>query len=91
MLLDKFGLKELSLRGDRREAVNEAEADAAALYEAIEEAKQAWQHAKLMYEYATDKDNIDALIHTIDACERKYIYLLELARKESISVLPDIK
>lgn len=63
----------------------------AALFESIEEVRKSWQDAKSMFEFATEKDSIDALIHKIDAYEREYIYLLKLARKENLSAFPEIK
>jgi hypothetical protein len=89
MLLEKLGLK-VNLNGNKEEE-DAREADCVALYESIQAAKKAWQDAVNMYQYAAEKDNIDALIHKIDACEREYIHLLKLARRESISVFPDVK
>lgn len=84
MILQKFsgwiGIKEPEV----------VESPGKTLLEAIEEAQKDWQYAKRMYQEATDKDNIDALIHKINASERHYMYLLKLARYENISAFPDI-
>lgn len=91
MLLEKCGLKELRRKNSFRKSSEEPESDCITLYESIEKAKQAWMDAKNLYNEATEDDNIDALIHRINACEREYIHLLKLARRESICVFPDIK
>ena len=91
VLREKFGLKGLNLKLGRKEAGVEAKDCEITLYESIETARQAWQDAKIMFDHETEKDKIDALIHKIDAYEREYIHLLKLARREGISVFPDIK
>lgn len=68
----------------------ETEPPVMTLQESIEAAKKDWQDAKKMFEEATNRDNIDALIHKINASERQYIYLLKLARCESIRAFPEI-
>lgn len=88
MVFEKLGFNEPGTR-DVKEEVNTEEFTT--LYESIERARQAWRDAIGMFDEATEKDNIDALIHKINACEREYIHLLKLARREGISVIPDIK
>lgn len=90
-LLEKLSLKEFPLKRGLRDEPDEAETASVALYESIKIARQAWEDAKIMYDHATEKTNIDALIHKMNACEREYIYLLKLARHENIRVYPGIK
>lgn len=91
MLLNKFDLKNLNFKGRRKKTVDPEEVSLVALYEAIEIARKAWMDAKSNFDQATEKDCIDALIHKIDAYEREYIYLLKIARKEDLNVLPEVK
>ena len=90
-MLERLNFKGLRRKKEARKEEDAAEAAGVALYESIEQARKAWEDAKRMFEFATEKDNIDALIHKMDACEREYIHLLKLARCESISVFPDVK
>lgn len=41
-------------------------------------------NAKAQFDEAIDKDHIDSLIYKINYCERKFIYLLNLAKKEKL-------
>ena len=61
---------------------NGTEEFCSSLYLCIEKTKEEWQTAKAQFNEAVDKDHIDSLIYKINSCERKYIYLLNLAKKE---------
>ncbi len=91
MLLERYGLKEPNRKGGSQENCDNQESAYITLYESIEKAKHALLDAKQIYNEATEDDYIDSLIHRINACEREYMHLLKLARRESISVFPDIK
>lgn len=91
MLRKRFSLKDLGRKGPGKEPVDAQEASLVALYESIEAARKEWLDAKTMFDQATEKDRIDALIHKIDACEREYMYLLKLARSENLMVHPEVK
>ncbi len=91
MLRGKVALKDLSFKVGRKEAEDAEEASLVVLYESIEIARKAWVDARIMFDHATEKDCIDALIYRMDACEREYMYLLKLARSENLNVLPDVK
>jgi len=45
-------------------------------------AHREWQQAQAIFNEADDPDLIDHAIYAVEAAERKYIYLLKLARKE---------
>ena len=57
----------------------------------IEKAKQEWLDARAMFDEVTEKENIDAVIYKMDACERKYAYLLQLARRENLKGYPHLR
>ncbi|OEH84311.1 hypothetical protein BHU72_10930 [Desulfuribacillus stibiiarsenatis] len=47
------------------------------LYEELACAKEEWILAQKQYEYATEKDAIDAAIYKILATEKRYMFLLK--------------
>lgn len=51
-----------------------------AVLEAVEEAKQEWLNARIYFDNVVDPDLIDLAIYTMDAAERKYMYLLKQAK-----------
>jgi len=57
----------------------------------IEKAKQEWLDTRAMFNEVTEKENIDAVIYKMEACERKYAYLLQLARRENLKGYPHVK
>jgi len=61
------------------------------LCQCIEKAKREWQEARAMFNEVTEKEHIDSLIYKINACERKYIYLLNLAKNEKLNVFPGLR
>lgn len=50
------------------------------MIKALQEAKESWQTARNYFEHATDPDLIDHAIYSIEAAERKYMYLLKQAK-----------
>ncbi|HHX02379.1 MAG TPA: YaaL family protein [Firmicutes bacterium] len=56
------------------EAVNE---DPASLRQQVENAKNDWQAARSYFDNLTDPELIDYAIYSLEAAERKYMYLLK--------------
>jgi hypothetical protein len=54
------------------------------LFEQVKEAHLEWQIALNNYNYCADPDFIDYSIYNIDAKEKKFVYLVKMARKEKI-------
>ncbi len=54
------------------------------LLESIEQAHKEWQMASGFFEHVTDPDLIDMAIYSMDAAEKKYVYLLKIARKKGL-------
>ncbi len=50
------------------------------LGEAIAQAQKEWNEAKTMLNYVNDPDLIDHVILTLEAAERKYMYLIKVAK-----------
>lgn len=50
------------------------------MIKALQEAKESWQTARSYFDHATDPDLIDHAIYSIEAAERKYMYLLKQAK-----------
>jgi len=48
----------------------------------IEAARQEWLAAQRYYDTVSDTDLVDHAVYMIQAAEKKYIYLLKLARRE---------
>ena len=57
------------------------------LVDQVEQARLEWQLARRFFEAATDPDLIDYAIYNLQAAERRYAYLLKLARQESREVM----
>ncbi len=52
----------------------------------IEAARTEWKAASAYFEVVTDPNLIDHAIATLDAAEKKYMFLLRRAREEGITV-----
>ncbi len=50
----------------------------------IEEAKKDWKDAREYFNTVTEPDLIDHAIYTLEAAEKRYVYLLKKAREERI-------
>ncbi|MGE5507872.1 MAG: YaaL family protein [Chitinophagales bacterium] len=50
----------------------------------VEAARQQWLTAKAYFDYVTDPDLIDMAIYSIEAAEKRYMYLLKVARARGI-------
>lgn len=54
---------------------------------AVAEARDEWLTAQRFFECVSEPDLVDQAIYTIEAAERKYMYLLRLAKNQGVSVL----
>jgi hypothetical protein len=50
--------------------------------EAVRMARDEWIAAKTYFNAVTETDLVDYAIHRVDAAERKYVYLLKVARAD---------
>lgn len=50
----------------------------------VEAARQQWLSAKAYFDYVTDPDLIDMAIYSIEAAEKRYMYLLKVARTRGV-------
>lgn len=59
----------------------------------VDDARKAWLQARHHFENVTDPDLIDHAIYDIVATERKYMYLLRLAREErrAVEIEPELE
>jgi hypothetical protein len=49
----------------------------------IEQARQEWLHAKSYFDNVVDPDLVDYAVYSVEAAERKYMYLLKKARSQN--------
>lgn len=54
----------------------------------LSQAKTEWEAARILFDTVTDPDMVDAAIHMVAAAEKKYSYLLRLAKSEGVQVAP---
>lgn len=54
--------------------------------DAVERARRDWVAAKSYFEAVTDPDLIDHAIFTLEAAERKYMYLIKRAKAEGLTI-----
>jgi len=59
-----------------------------ALAEAVENARREWQAARELLDNVTDPHLIDYAILAAGAAEKRYMYLLEEARRQGVRVEP---
>ncbi|HHW14011.1 MAG TPA: YaaL family protein [Firmicutes bacterium] len=52
----------------------------------VEQARQEWLHAKAFFDHVTDPDLIDMAIYSIEAAEKRYMYLLKVARLQGVNL-----
>lgn len=50
----------------------------------VEQARLEWEQAQRFFKEVEDPDLIDHAIYALEAAERKYMYLIKLAKKERI-------
>lgn len=61
------------------------------LLDNIDKARQDWFVAKKYFDYVTDPDLIDMAIYNIEATEKRYMYLLKMARSKGLRLdHPDV-
>lgn len=63
---------------DRDDIVEEDLGDSLELV--VEQARQEWVNAKSFFDNVVDPDLVDYAVYSIEAAERKYVYLLNKAR-----------
>lgn len=56
------------------------------LVDLVERARLDWMAAKSYFDNVSDPDLIDHAIHSVDAAEKKYVYLLRQARELNVSL-----
>jgi len=56
------------------------------LVEAIDEARREWQTARAYFETVSDPALVDHAIYVMEAAEKKYMYLLRMARENKVVV-----
>lgn len=56
------------------------------LLDLVERARQDWMAAKVYFENVSDPDLVDHAIHTMDATQKRYMYLLRKAREGNVAV-----
>ena len=54
---------------------------------AVEEARAEWLSTRRYFECVSEPDLVDQAIYSMEAAERKYMYLLRLAKEEGAPVL----
>jgi len=54
---------------------------------AVEEARVEWSAARRYFEIVSEPDLVDQAIYSLQAAERKYMYLLKLAKLQGAPVL----
>lgn len=54
----------------------------------VEEARQEWLNAQHYYNTVSDQDLIDHAVYLMQAAEKKYMYLLKMARREGVVYSP---
>lgn len=55
--------------------------------EAVAEARDEWLNARRYFECVSEPDLVDQAIYSMEAAERKYMYLLRLAKVEGVQLL----
>jgi hypothetical protein len=58
------------------------------LIEQIEKAKNEWIHTRLSFDWADHPEAIDYAVYSIEAAERRYMFLLNEAKKLGIVAKP---
>jgi Protein of unknown function (DUF2508). len=59
-----------------------------ALADVVEQARREWLSAQNYYNSVSDVDLVDYAVYLMQAAEKKYIYLLKMARREGITYSP---
>ncbi len=86
VLADRFWGMARRLFYDDESAVSTMEMDSEDMIKAVTEAKQEWLTAKSYFSNVTDPDLIDHAIFSVEAAERKYMYLLKRAKRRGVTL-----
>jgi hypothetical protein len=54
----------------------------------VQQAKREWLDAEHYYNTVTDQDLVDHAVYLMQAAEKKYMYLLKIARQEGLEYSP---
>ncbi|BBB90850.1 MAG TPA: YaaL family protein [Methylomusa anaerophila] len=78
----------LNTIGSRVQDHTQAEKETLSILEQLDSARQEWINAQNYYDNVLDKDLIDHAAYLLKAAERKYIYLLKVAKEKGIRQHP---
>lgn len=56
------------------------------LLDLVEKARQDWHATRIYFENVSDPDLVDHAIHSMDAAQKRYMYLLRMARESHVTV-----
>ncbi|MGI6359029.1 MAG: YaaL family protein [Bacillota bacterium] len=70
--------------GGNRQEQSTAESEGIDILEQAEQARREWQNAQRYFECVSDPELVDHAILLRDAAQKKYMYLLRLARSEGL-------
>lgn len=56
------------------------------LAESVESAREEWLNSRAYFEAVSDPDLVDHAIYTMEAAEKRYVYLLKKAREAGVTV-----
>lgn len=59
---------------------NEEQKKKERMFKVIEEARKEWEDAHNLFEHVEDPDLVDYVIYTMQAAEKKYVYLYKQAK-----------
>lgn len=72
--------------GDMSAPAQQVVDENAELVELVERARVEWLAAKSYFENVSDPDLVDHAIHSVDAAQKKYMYLLRQARELHVTL-----
>jgi hypothetical protein len=58
------------------------------LIEAIDKAKKEWVNTQLVFNWVEEPELVDYAVYAMEAAERRYIYLLNKAKKLGVVIKP---
>lgn len=73
-----------ALTSPEMEAEHPLGQDPETLLSDVDTARREWLNAKAYFDYVTDPDLIDMAIYSIEAAEKRYMYLLKVARTRGV-------
>ncbi|MDD3840239.1 MAG: YaaL family protein [Clostridia bacterium] len=70
--------------GDLEEGFVSDEYDNQRFVESVKQAKEEWMAAQSYFQNVSDPDLIDYAIYSVEACRKKYVYLLKQAKIKGV-------